>query len=287
MKFHVFWIVIYLFSLNEAGASDCAYNSEKSMLSRVVAVDFSGRAVPEKRNTETGSNFALPLVLNDKEIVLTFDQGPHPTNTGYILGTLDRFCIKAVFFFTGSAAMANPAVVRDVAQRGHTLAAGPWSASADFANLSPEDARWEIEKGLAAVSIAADMPAAPFFRAAAPVDSPGVLSYLSERGVSLWSYDIASGDSESGTTAAQLLNRVVAKLREMGKGVIQFHDAKKVTVDTLDDILLVARQSGFKVVQPVPAASFTPLDEVLAGFQKSALKAKSGENGDVQRTGPR
>ncbi|MGA7323531.1 MAG: polysaccharide deacetylase family protein [Rhodomicrobium sp.] len=240
------------------------------MLSRVVAVDSANGAIYGR--IDTADNAPPALVLNDKEIVLTFDQGPHPTNTEYILYTLDRFCAKAVFFFTGSAAIANPEMVREIARRGHTIAAGPWSASADFANIPIEDAKSEIEKGLTAVAKAAEGQVAPFFRISTSVPAPDVLAYFRQRGVSLWSYDIASGDNEPGITSGQFFNRTLEKIRERGKGVIQFHDTSKVTVDTLDDILSVARQSGSKVVQPVPAASFVPKEEYLAGFMRPAPK---------------
>jgi peptidoglycan/xylan/chitin deacetylase (PgdA/CDA1 family) len=273
MKFHALGLLIYLFGFNAAGASECAYSSEKSMLSRVVAIDSANGAIYQKKIDHSASGAPLPVLLNDKEIVLSFDQGPHATNTEYILYTLDRYCVKAVFFFTGSAALANPNAVREVAQRGHTLAAGPWSASADFANISAEEAKSEIEKGLTAVAKAADAPVAPFFRIPTASPASDVLLYLKERGVSLWSYDIASGDNEPGVTAAQLASRAVARIREKGKGVIQFHDARKVTVDALDDILSVVKHSGFKVVQIVPATSFTPKEEYLAALPKPALKA--------------
>jgi peptidoglycan/xylan/chitin deacetylase (PgdA/CDA1 family) len=273
MKFQVFGLVIYLFSLSAAAASECAYGSDKSMLSRVVAIDSANGAIYEKRSTDSAaSDTPLPLVLNEKEIVLSFDQGPHATNTEYILYTLDRYCVKAVFFFTGSTALANPDAVRDVAQRGHTIAAGPWTASADFANITTENAKVEIEKGLTAVAMAADAPVAPFFRIPTAAPAPHVLAYLKERVVSLWSYDIASGDNEPGVTAGQLASRTLAKIRETGKGVIQFHDSSKVTVNALDDILSVAKHSGFKVVQIVPASSFTPKEEYVAGLLKPLLK---------------
>ncbi len=269
MKFHAFCIVIVLLSMNTAAAADCDEGSKKSMLSRVVAVDSTNGAIYGK--IDIADNAPPALVLNDKEIVLTFDQGPQPANTEYILYTLDRFCAKAVFFFNGSAAIAHPEMVREVARRGHTIAAGPWSASASFANIAIEDAKFEIEKGLTAVAKAADGPVAPFFRIAAS-PAPDVLAYLRDRGVSLWSYDIASGDNEPGITSGQFFNSTLAKIREAGKGVIQFHDGRKVTVDTLDDILSVARQNGFKVVQPVPSTRFTPKEEYLAGFVQPAPK---------------
>jgi peptidoglycan-N-acetylglucosamine deacetylase len=282
MKFQVLGLAIWLFSLNTAGASECAYNSDKSMLSRVVAIDSANGAIYDKRSTvSAASDTPLPLALNEKEIVLSFDQGPHTTNTEYILYTLDRYCAKAVFFFTGSTALANPGAVREAAQRGHTIAAGPWTASAGFANITIENAKLEIEKGLTAVAKAADAPIAPFFRVPSAA-TPDVLIYLKERGVSLWSYDIASGDNEPGVTAGQLASRALVKIRETGKGIIQFHDTSKVTVDALDDILSVARHDGFKVVQIVPASSFIPKEEYVAGLPKPLLKTSQSSTAPSQ-----
>src|SRR5579883_726037 len=171
-----------------AAAAECTYGSEKGMLSRVVAINSANGAIYGMKESHTEA--PLPLALNEKELVLTFDQGPHATNTEYILYTLDRFCVKAVFFFSGSAAFANARVVRAVAERGHTLAAGPWSTSPGLFNLPIEDAKAEIERGLTGVAQAADTPIAPFFRVASGAPPSDVLTYLKERGVSLWYYDI-------------------------------------------------------------------------------------------------
>ena len=265
--------MLCLFVADAAGATECTHGSENGMLSRVVAVDLNNGTLNGQPNARSAVDVPPPLALNDKELVLTFDQGPHPMNTEYILYTLDRFCAKAVFFFTGSTALANAAVVREVAQRGHTVAAGPWSASVDIAALPLEEAKLEIEKGLTAVTKAAGEPVAPFFRVAGAAPGPEVLRYLQERGISLWSYDIASGDNEPGLAAGQFFNRFVAKIRETGKGVVQFHDTSKITVNTLDDILLVAKQSGFKIVQLVPAASFAPKEEYVASLPTPVLEA--------------
>jgi peptidoglycan/xylan/chitin deacetylase (PgdA/CDA1 family) len=241
------------------------------MLSRVVAVDSTNGAVYAGQKADDPAS--SPLVLNSKEIVLTFDQGPHPSNTKYILDILDHHCVKATFFFAGSAALANPSSVRDVSQRGHTLAAGPSPASADFGEIGFEAAKMEVEKGLTAVAKASNAPAAPFFRVAATNVAPDVLAYLKERGVSLWSIDLAAGDEEPGLTATKLANRTLAKIQQAGKGVIQFHDTKKVTVDALDSILYNLKLGGFRVVHIVPATSFTPKDEYLTGLAEPAILA--------------
>jgi peptidoglycan/xylan/chitin deacetylase (PgdA/CDA1 family) len=268
MKCKAFFFAWCLLGFTGAKA-ECTYESNRGFLSRVVAVDSSNGAIYGKRQGGGTSDAPSPLVLNDKEIVLTFDQGPHPKYTDYILFSLDRFCVKAVFFFAGNAAVANPVWVREVAARGHTVAAGPWSLSPDFTVLSADAAKKEIEKGFAAVEKAAGTRPAPFFRIQSNLMMPAaVLAHLKERGVSLWFYDIASGDTERGT-AVQSESRVITKLRELGKGVIQFHDTSKVTVDALDDILSEAKKQGFKVVQPVAATNFAAKLDYLADMGRA------------------
>src|SRR5208337_280291 len=128
-----------------------------------------------------------------------------------------------------------------------------------------------IEKGLAAIAKSSGAPVAPFLHVTAADAKPETAAYLEGRGISLWYADLDAKDTEPGLTPTLLANRTLLKIREMGKGVIQFHDTRKVTVDCLDSILTGLRLSGFKVVQPVPAAGFAPKDEYLAQLaQKQA-----------------
>lgn len=275
MTFRVFVAAVLTVYCGTAQASECAYTAAKSELSRVVAVDSSGGSVyapPKTSDTPADPatpETAPPLILNDKEIVLTFDQGPHPAYTKYILDILDHHCVKATFFFSGKAALDSYSPIRDAERRGNTLAALPWSTSA-IDKLPFESAKAEIEKGLTAVGMAANAPVAPLLRVTSSNLAPDVLAYLKERGISLWFYDLPSGDNEPGITASQLANRTLARMREKGRGIIQFHDNRKVTVDALDSILTNARIEGFKVVQIVPATAFEPKADVLAAIGKPA-----------------
>jgi peptidoglycan/xylan/chitin deacetylase (PgdA/CDA1 family) len=250
------------------------------MLSRVVAIGLANGAVDEKPDPGDASSAPYPLHLNDKELVLTFDQGPHAKYTDYILFTLDRFCAKAVFFFSEKAALENPVTVREVASRGHTVAVGPRSISADFTGVSFEAAKAKIEKGFAAVGKAAGGPVAPFFRApSAGQLSPGMMAYLKERGVSLWPYDIAAQDTAPDMSTAQFEKRTVAEIHRAGKGIVQFHDWSKVTVDALDDILSDAKRSGFKIVQPVAGAEFAPKPEYMTELASVTPHAQTMHKG--------
>src|ERR1700683_1037433 len=61
------------------------------------------------------------LPLNDKEVVLTFDDGPVPRYSNAVLDTLAAQCVKATYFLVGAMARAYPATVRRIYEEGHTI----------------------------------------------------------------------------------------------------------------------------------------------------------------------
>jgi peptidoglycan-N-acetylglucosamine deacetylase len=264
-------LLIFLTCFTGAQAKECDADAPKGMLSRVVAIDSSKGDVYAGQKGADPAN--LPIALGDKEIVLTFDQGPHSYYTKNVLDVLDRHCVKATFFFAGGAASKYSYAVRDADRRGHTIAAAPWTPSANFENIGYEAARTEIEKGLAAVSKASGQGIAPFFRVSSPNLAPDVQAYLKESGVSLWRYDVAADDGDSGLTATKLANRTITRVQEAGKGVIQFHDTSRTTVDALDSILLNLKLGGYKVVHLVPIANYKPKGESVVQLAKPALLA--------------
>ncbi len=259
-------VLLAFFVCNAAFGAKCTESGANSFLSRVVAIDpGSGLVYRPAKDISGVPPTPSPLELHDKEVVLTFEQGPHSAYTTYILDVLDHRCVKATFFFTGSAAFSRPGEVRDTARRGHTIAAAPWSSSADFLTLSLEASRAEIEKSFTVIANEAGGTVAPFFRAPSAAVPATVSAYLKERNVILWYPDIVSGDTEPGLTATQLANRTLLRVQEAGKGVIQFHDTKKVTVDALDSILYGLQLGGFKVVHIVAASNLVPKEEYSTG----------------------
>lgn len=276
MLVRAFCLFVATLYFSGTAATGCNYSGHDSFLSRVLAVDSRGGPVyrPAKEMPGTAV-LPSPLELRDKEVLLVFDQGPNPAYTRYILDILDHRCAKAVFFFAGSAALAHPGTVRDVARRGHTIAAGGWSAAPNLASLSSDGAQIEIEKGFAAVAKASGGEVAPFFSAPGQTLPPATLAYLKGRGVSLWPVDVVSGDMEPGLTATKFANRTIERVQQAGKGIIEFHDTRKVTVDALDSILINLKAEGFKLVQILPAGNFTPRDEYLATSASVSASAKT------------
>jgi len=58
---------------------------------------------------------------NDMVIYLTFDDGPHPSATGYVLDTLKQFDAKATFFCIGKNVAAHPGVYKRILSEGHRI----------------------------------------------------------------------------------------------------------------------------------------------------------------------
>ncbi len=58
---------------------------------------------------------------NDKCIYLTFDDGPHPTITPWILDELKKYNAKASFFCIGKNVIAYPEVYKRIIEEGHSV----------------------------------------------------------------------------------------------------------------------------------------------------------------------
>ena len=57
----------------------------------------------------------------EKAVYLTFDDGPIPEATPFILDTLERFGAKATFFMVGDNAQKYPHLLAEVKARGHRI----------------------------------------------------------------------------------------------------------------------------------------------------------------------
>ena len=58
--------------------------------------------------------------LDTKTVFLTFDDGPIPEVTPWVLDTLDRYGIKATFFMVGDNVARHPERYEEVKRRGHS-----------------------------------------------------------------------------------------------------------------------------------------------------------------------
>ena len=58
---------------------------------------------------------------NRRVVYLTFDDGPIPEQTPWVLDILDRYGVKATFFMVGDNVRRNPDLLAEVRRRGHSV----------------------------------------------------------------------------------------------------------------------------------------------------------------------
>jgi peptidoglycan/xylan/chitin deacetylase (PgdA/CDA1 family) len=238
-----------------APAKTACANPDALGVSRVVEVDTTG-------GPGFGfENFKQLDFLADKEVVLTFDDGPWPGNTPAVLKALEDECTKAVFFAIGKHATYHPEILRQVAAAGHTVGAHTWShANLNAKKMTEQLAKDEIEKGFSAVKLALGAPPAPFFRFPELQHGPAAMTYLASRNVAVFSCDLDSFDFRA-KNPEQIIDTVMTKLDKRGKGIILMHDFQKHTAEALPALLRRLKAGGYKVVQMKAKAPLQTLPE--------------------------
>jgi peptidoglycan/xylan/chitin deacetylase (PgdA/CDA1 family) len=61
------------------------------------------------------------IKTNEKVLCLTFDDGPYPETTPFLLEILEKYSIKAMFFCSGKAAEKHPDLVKSILSKGHMV----------------------------------------------------------------------------------------------------------------------------------------------------------------------
>src|SRR6266487_3898623 len=186
--------------------------------------------------------------LRDKEVVLTFDDGPWPVNTPSVLKTLAEECTTGIFFPIGKHATYYPEILKQVAAAGHTVGAHTWShANLNNKKLTEDQRKEEIEKGFSAVKWALGAPPSPFFRFPALQQPPEMVTYLGTRNVAIFSCDLDSFDFKA-SKPQTVIDSVMRKLDKLGKGIVLMHDFQKHTAEALPELLHKLKAGGYKVV---------------------------------------
>jgi peptidoglycan/xylan/chitin deacetylase (PgdA/CDA1 family) len=237
-------------------------------LSRIVEIDTTG-----------GPGFGFEHFkqydfLREKEVVLTFDDGPWPENTAAVLKALTDNCLKATFFEIGEHAMWHPELTKQVVAAGMTVGTHTWSHKDLAKNPYASDielAKQEIEMGFSAVHAAAGgAPIAPFFRFPDLQHPPALLAYLAERNIATFSTDLDSFDFKL-HKPEQVIKSVMSKLEKHGKGIILMHDFQRSTGEAMPELLRQLKAGGYKVVHLVPHAPVTTIakyDEMVSQQDK-------------------
>jgi len=240
-----FFALLYASGTVSAQTAPCRGNPNALGTSRTIVLAPHGVRIGTKQFVDT-------LALKPREVVLTFDDGPHPATTPIVLAALAHECVQATFFLIGREAQGHPDFVRRIAAEGHTVAHHSMTHPMTLASIPYPAAIENIERGISAVDAALGHSAAPFFRFPGFGSSPALLSYLERKGFAVFGADLWASDWNVMTPNFELA-LVMKRLEQKGGGIILFHDTQIQTARMLPAFLATLKAGGWRVVHVVPA----------------------------------
>jgi peptidoglycan/xylan/chitin deacetylase (PgdA/CDA1 family) len=250
--------VVLVFSgvASVSAAEDCPGHPDAIGTSRTIVVD------PAEHPRIGTMNYRETLPLADKEVVLTFDDGPIAPYTNEILDILASQCVHATFFIVGEMARARPQLVQRAYQEGHTIGTHSMTHPLAFQRLPFERAKAQINDGIDATTAALGDPKdlSPFFRFPGFGRTEETEDYVASRGLMVWSADVPADDWMR-ISDADVVRRALKRIEHDGKGILLLHDIHQRTVLALPVILRELKERGYHIVHIAPASANEPKTE--------------------------
>src|SRR4051812_47272593 len=236
----------------KARAADCSSNPNALGTSRVLTID------PREFPRIGAVQYTRSLSLEDKEVVLTFDDGPLPPYTKRVLDVLAEHCVKANYFLVGRMARGYPDLARRILAEGHTVGTHSENHLLGFDRAPIDTVKNEIEQGIVSVSgvVGKGSAATSFFRIPGFLRRHEVEIYLQSRHLATWSADAVADDWRH-INASEVVRRALANLDEKGKGILLLHDIQPATALALPELLRELKAKGYRVVHVVPGKGDT------------------------------
>ncbi len=167
-----------------------------------------------------GPNLRSLAPSRERQLALTFDDGPDPAVTPRVLDQLDRHRARASFFCIGESVRRHPALAREIVARGHRIENHSYHHSKAFSLYGPLRQRSEIVRAQATIAdVVGREPG--LFRAPAGLRNAFLEPILQREGLRLVSWTRRGFD-----TVSRDPRRVAAKLiRGLAAGdILLLHD---------------------------------------------------------------
>lgn len=192
--------------------------------------------------------WSMPATGN--EVYLTFDDGPHPTITPFILDLLQEYNASATFFCVGSNVKKFPQIYQKILDGGHS------TGNHTFRHLNG----WQSHTGpyISDVGFSLRYIASRLFRPPYGKISPFQSKLLRERGIDnikfkIIMWDVLSGDFDQNIDAITCERNVIKNVKP--GSIVVFHDSDKAwprLEKALPAVLKNLSERGF-VFKSIPA----------------------------------
>jgi peptidoglycan/xylan/chitin deacetylase (PgdA/CDA1 family) len=196
-----------------------------------------------------GSNFYFKVFCSAKtsnrEIAISFDDGPVPGNTAEILRILREQEIEAAFFCIGSQVGKNGALCRQMLDEGHVIGNHSYSHHFWFDLFASRKMLSDLRKMDNSLRLATGLTPR-FFRPPYGVTNPNLKKAVYAGGYVPIGWNIRSMDTVV-KNGEKLLEKASSRLKP--GAIVLFHDTGSQTVSILEEFISRVKDQGYEIVR--------------------------------------
>ena len=179
-----------------------------------------------------------------RQVAITFDDGPDPTNTPKILDILKNHQATASFFCIGKRMQEHPEVLKRIQREGHTIGNHTYTHSRNMGFFGSQRISSELKR---TNTVAQEILGKhlQWYRPAFGVTNPAIKKALEQTDLRAVGWSIRSYDTLP-LSEAFLYKRITKRIQ--GGDIILLHDTGEKTVAVLERLLLFLQQNGWEAV---------------------------------------
>ena len=156
------------------------------------------------------------IKTKEKKIYLTFDDGPIPKITPWVLDVLDEYKVKATFFCVGENILKHPEIFEQLKLKGHAVA--------NHSHTHLDGWKTENEIYYKNIEDCSKLVGSKLFRPPYGKLKPSQYTILNTQ-YSIIMWDVLAGDFDHKITKEKCLENVLENTRE--GSIVLFHDSLK------------------------------------------------------------
>lgn len=171
------------------------------------------------------SNYTWDVSNTGKTVYLTFDDGPIPVVTEWVLGELKKHNFKATFFSIGDNITKHPEIFKKVVSEGHSIGNHTFNHLNGW-NTSTEDYVENVARCEEAIGKNINQtPKSRLFRPPYGKIKTAQSKAIQKLGYKIIMWDVLSADFDTTITKEQCLDNVLSNVKP--GSIIVFHDSVK------------------------------------------------------------
>jgi peptidoglycan/xylan/chitin deacetylase (PgdA/CDA1 family) len=189
------------------------------------------------------SSYTWNIDTTEKILYLTFDDGPHPVATPFVLAELKKHNAKATFFCIGKNVAAHPDIYKNIIEGGHRVGnhthnhLNGWKTKNDI---------YLDDVAAAAHYITTDLFRPPYGRIRWS-QARQLSAAMKVKKAKLIMWDVLSADFDTSISTHRCTENVVRSAQP--GSIVVFHDSEKALPllrDVLPEILKIFSEKGYR-----------------------------------------